>query len=100
MDHVVPARRAPLFPESEIRLPGRSRRPCTLVFPASSINRVNSQGRVAAPARFRTAFAEGIVLSRSYDPCIVAYSPDEWQRSAAEITDQAGSDVSTGHDKR
>lgn len=59
-----------------------------MIFSGEFDHRIDSQGRVAVPARFRAAFADGIVLSRGYDPCIVAYSPEEWQRLASQITSQ------------
>jgi MraZ protein len=42
-------------------------------------HRVDPQGRVAIPARYRDAFAHGIYLTRGFDPCIWAFSPAEWE---------------------
>ena len=59
-----------------------------MIFGGEFDHRIDSQGRVAIPARFRAAFEDGIVLSRGYDRCIAVYTPDEWQKFAKEITDR------------
>jgi len=41
-------------------------------------HRIDPQGRVAIPARYREQFAGGIYLTRGFDACIWAFSPDEW----------------------
>ena len=56
-----------------------------LIFSGEFDHRIDSQGRIAIPARFRAAFASGIVLTRGYDQCIVAHTPDQWQRVAEEM---------------
>lgn len=43
---------------------------------------IDLKGRVAVPARLREAFADGIVLSKSPDKCIVAYPLAEWNKVA------------------
>ena len=55
------------------------------IFSGEFDHRIDSQGRIAIPARFRAAFAGGVVLARGYDPCIVAHTPEEWERVAADI---------------
>ena len=55
------------------------------IFSGEFDHRVDSQGRVAIPAKFRAAFANGIVLTRGYDPCIVAHTPDKWELFAADV---------------
>jgi MraZ protein len=47
---------------------------------------LDAKNRVAIPARQRPAFAEGIVLTRGFDHCIAAYSPEEWEVFVAEST--------------
>jgi len=42
-------------------------------------HRIDPQGRVAIPARYREVFASGIYLTRGFDACIWAFSPDEWE---------------------
>ncbi|MBI4305208.1 MAG: division/cell wall cluster transcriptional repressor MraZ [Chloroflexi bacterium] len=53
-----------------------------MIFSGEYEHRIDSQGRLAIPARFRAAFADGLVLGRGYDPCITAYSTNEWQKLA------------------
>ena len=48
-------------------------------------HRVDPQGRISLPVRFRDAFRGGIVLARGYDRCIVAYTPSQWESVAEEV---------------
>ena len=52
-------------------------------------HRVDPQSRISLPARFRDAFKGGIVLTRGYDPCIVAYTPTQWEAFATEVASLA-----------
>jgi len=45
---------------------------------------LDAKNRVAIPARFRPAFAAGIVVTRGFDHCLSAFSPEEWERFVAE----------------
>ena len=56
-----------------------------LLFYGEHEHRVDSQGRISLPARFREAFRRGIVLARGYDRCIVAYTPPQWEAFASEV---------------
>jgi len=56
-----------------------------MIFAGEFEHRVDAQGRVSIPARFRPAFADGIILGRAYDRCVVAYTPEEWEKVAADI---------------
>jgi len=69
--------RAPADPDN-----GRGQ---SMIFAGEFEHRVDAQGRVSIPARFRPAFADGIILSRAYDRCVAAYTPDEWEKVAADI---------------
>jgi MraZ protein len=40
---------------------------------------IDDKNRLTLPARFRGAFAEGIVLTRGMDGCLYAYAPSEWE---------------------
>ena len=51
------------------------------VFYGTYLHRVDLQGRVAIPARFRDRFRGGIVLTQGYDPCIQVYPVEQWQES-------------------
>ncbi|MFH1560023.1 MAG: division/cell wall cluster transcriptional repressor MraZ [Chloroflexota bacterium] len=48
-------------------------------------HRVDPQGRISLPARFRDAFKGGIVLTRGYDRCIAAYTPVHWETFASQV---------------
>ncbi|MDA0988231.1 MAG: division/cell wall cluster transcriptional repressor MraZ [Chloroflexi bacterium] len=51
--------------------------------------RVDPQGRISIPTRFRDAFKGGIVLTRSFDRCIAAYTPGHWETFASEVATRA-----------
>lgn len=57
-----------------------------MIFSGEFDHRIDSQGRVAIPVRFRDAFKPGMVLAEGYDRCIDVYTLDEWERVAREIT--------------
>jgi MraZ protein len=59
-----------------------------MIFAGEYEHRIDAQGRVAIPARFRMAFIDGIVLGRAYDNCVVIYTPEEWERAASDISQQ------------
>ena len=39
---------------------------------------IDDKNRLTLPARFRGAFAEGIVVTRGMDGCLNAYAPADW----------------------
>ncbi len=39
---------------------------------------IDDKNRLTLPARFRGAFAEGIVVTRGLDDCLLAYTPSAW----------------------
>ncbi len=45
---------------------------------------LDAKNRVAVPARFRPTFAEGIVVTRGFDHCLSAFSPEGFERYVAE----------------
>ena len=47
-------------------------------------HKVDPQGRISLPARFREAFKGGIVLSRGSDRCVVGYTESQWERTAGQ----------------
>ena len=59
----------------------------TLSFIGEHEIRVDPQGRIAIPSRFRDAFVSGLVLARAYDRCIAAYSHSQWQARVKEIAE-------------
>ncbi|HEX6490166.1 MAG TPA: division/cell wall cluster transcriptional repressor MraZ [Gaiellaceae bacterium] len=44
---------------------------------------IDDKNRLTLPAKFRQAFAEGLVLVRGIEPCLTAYPRSEW-RAAVE----------------
>jgi len=47
--------------------------------------RIDHKGRLAIPARFREKFSEGLVLSRGFDKCLIAYTDAEWGKVAEKL---------------
>ena len=41
---------------------------------------IDDKNRLTLPARFRSAFAEGIVVTRGMEGCLYAYAPEGWRR--------------------
>ncbi|SRR5581483_9999697 len=41
---------------------------------------IDDKNRLTLPAKFRGAFAEGIVVTRGLDECLYAYTPSAWAR--------------------
>jgi MraZ protein len=44
---------------------------------------IDDKNRLTLPARFREAFAEGIVVTRGMDGCLYAYTRPDWERLVA-----------------
>jgi MraZ protein len=49
--------------------------------------RLDDKGRLALPAKFRDEFADGLVVTRGQDGCLVVYSADEFRALLAPIND-------------
>lgn len=47
--------------------------------------RIDQKGRIAIPTRFREAFRGGLVLSRGFDKCLIAYTMAEWAKVAEAL---------------
>jgi MraZ protein len=45
---------------------------------------IDEKNRLTLPAKFRQAFAAGVVLSRGLDSCLEAYPRGEWQDAVEE----------------
>ena len=41
---------------------------------------IDDKNRLTLPAKFRSAFSGGIVVTRGVDGCLSAYAPDAWER--------------------
>lgn len=46
---------------------------------------IDDKNRLTLPARFRDAFAEGLVVTRGMDGCLNVYARTDWNRLAEEI---------------
>lgn len=42
--------------------------------------RIDQKGRVAIPAKLRKEFSDGLVLTRGFDKCMLAYPISEWNK--------------------
>jgi MraZ protein len=40
---------------------------------------IDDKNRLTLPAKFRRAFADGIVVTRGMDGCLYAYTPEDWR---------------------
>ena len=54
--------------------------------------RLDQKGRVAIPPKARGDFSDGIVVTRGYDNCIVAYTTTTWDRLAEEYASLPSTD--------
>jgi MraZ protein len=41
---------------------------------------IDDKNRITLPARFRQDFADGVVVTRDVDPCVVVFAPENWER--------------------
>src|SRR5512133_2543222 len=41
---------------------------------------IDDKNRLTLPAKFRQAFADGVVVTRGMDGCLYAYTRGDWQR--------------------
>lgn len=46
---------------------------------------LDAKGRLAIPARFREALAEGVILTRGIDRCLALYPLDAWRPLAEKV---------------
>ncbi|MDD5094523.1 MAG: division/cell wall cluster transcriptional repressor MraZ [Dehalococcoidia bacterium] len=49
-------------------------------------HRLDQKGRVAIPVKLRKEFPNGLVITRGFDQCIVAYAPEEWQKVSDKLS--------------
>ncbi len=61
---------------------------------------LDSKGRVAVPARFREALAEGVVLTRGIDRCLALYPMATWRPLAERVSALSLSDPNARHFRR
>lgn len=46
---------------------------------------LDAKGRLAIPAKFRSAFAKGAVVTRGLDRCLFLYTREEWKKLAVKL---------------
>ncbi|MDO8560752.1 MAG: division/cell wall cluster transcriptional repressor MraZ [bacterium] len=47
---------------------------------------VDEKGRIALPAKFRKSLTDGVVVTKSLDPCLHIYSIEQWIKIAEKIS--------------
>lgn len=55
-------------------------------FGGTYYHRVDPQGRVAVPSRFRSAFKGGLAATKGYEPCIAVFTPAGWESFSERIS--------------
>lgn len=53
---------------------------------------VDTKGRLALPARYRDRLAEGVVVTRGFDPCLLVYPMASWLPLAERVSELSISD--------
>ena len=54
-------------------------------FTGEQDHKVDQQGRISMPSRFREALKGGMVLSRGADRCVVGYTESQWEETVGQI---------------
>lgn len=49
-------------------------------------NKVDEKGRLAIPVKFRSALADGAIVTRGLDGCLFVYTKSEWAKLAERLT--------------
>lgn len=47
---------------------------------------MDAKGRLALPARYRDELAEGVVVTRGFDPCLLIYPMTAWEPLAERVS--------------
>jgi MraZ protein len=55
------------------------------VFLGRYAHNLDAKGRLAIPARFRDALAEGVILTRGIDRCLALYPLEAWRPLAEKV---------------
>ncbi|MFN8594133.1 MAG: division/cell wall cluster transcriptional repressor MraZ [Thermomicrobiales bacterium] len=61
---------------------------------------LDAKGRLAVPARFREALAEGVVLTRGIDRCLALYPLAAWRPLAEKVAALPLTDADARHFRR
>ncbi len=46
---------------------------------------LDDRGRLAIPAKYRPGLADGLVITRGFDPCLHIWDMDEWRRFSVRL---------------
>jgi MraZ protein len=53
---------------------------------------IDAKGRMALPARYRERLADGVVVTRGFDACLLVYPLDQWTPLATRVAGLSISD--------
>ncbi len=53
---------------------------------------IDAKGRMALPARYRDRLAEGVVVTRGFDACLLVYPLEQWTPLAERVANLSISD--------
>jgi MraZ protein len=60
------------------------------MFNGHYINSINEKGRLSIPSRFRDFLSgcevDNFIITKSFDQCLVAYSPEEWEKTVKKAS--------------
>jgi MraZ protein len=59
--------------------------PSATLFLGEFEHTIDDKGRLAIPARFRTALEDGLVMTRGIERCLVLYDADGWRAVADRV---------------
>lgn len=49
--------------------------------------KIDDKGRIPVPPKFRNELKDGVVLAPGIEKCLTAYTPVEWKKLAASLTE-------------
>ena len=57
-----------------------------MIFSGQYEHKLDPQGRLSIPSRFRDAFKAGIILTKGFEKCIVVYTTSDWEGMAEKVS--------------
>ncbi len=57
------------------------------MFLGNFVHNLDSKGRLTIPAKYRTYLADGLVVTRGMDECLVAFPMARWEQLSAKVSD-------------
>jgi len=46
---------------------------------------LDDKGRLTIPAKFRSRFSDGVMVARGLEPCLLIFTPDDWQNYVTSL---------------